>query len=84
MNSIDVIKNKIYNLYKSDPNIHISISMTGPKINLNNEPAIITGVYSHIFQVQVSDGVSESTKRYSLQYSDVLTKQITIAELENG
>ncbi len=84
MNSTDLIKNKIYNLYKSDPNIHISLSMTGPKINLNNEPALITGVYSHIFQIQASDGVTDIVKRYSLQYSDVLTKQITIAELENN
>ena len=80
MNSLDIIRGKIKRLYDTHPDIHIDVLMTHPKVNLKNEPVTIKEIYPHIFQIEErSTGVP---KRYTLQYTDVLTKQITILELE--
>lgn len=79
MTTTDRIKERIAELYKTNPNIHINVSMTRPKIHLENESVVIKGVYSHIFQIE--EYSSGSPKSYTLQYSDVLIKQIEIAEL---
>ncbi len=34
------------------PYIHINISISNPKVTLNNVPVIIKGVYPHIFQIE--------------------------------
>lgn len=79
MTSLDVVKSGIQRLYKSNPKIHISVSMSHPKISLKNEPVTITGVYNHIFQIE--ETTFGSPKRHTLQYADVLTNRIEIAEL---
>ena len=79
MTSIDLIKSKILKLYKTNPNIYISVATTHPKLNLNKEPAVIKGVYSHVFQIdEQSSGTPQS---HTFQYTDILTKHIEIAEL---
>lgn len=80
MTTLDIIKSKIQKLYKTNPNIHINVSMTNPKISLNNEPAVIKGVYPHIFQIE--ERSNGSPKCHTLQYTEVLTKHIEILELE--
>ena len=45
------------------------------------EQAVIVGVYSNIFLIEERD--SGYPRTHSLQYIDVLTKQIVIAELDN-
>lgn len=79
MNSLETVKKQIVNLFRSNPNIHINVSMSSPKVCLNNEPVEITAVYPHIFQIE--EKRSGSAKRYTVQYADVLTGQIQIAEL---
>lgn len=41
MTSLDIIKSKIQKLYKTNPNIHINVPITHPKVNLKNEPVVI-------------------------------------------
>lgn len=79
MTALETIKNQIKNLYETNPDIHINISVTHPKINFQNDPVTIKGVYPHVFRIEeVSSGVP---KCHTLQYTDVLTKQIEIIEL---
>ena len=82
MASLDVIKNKIKELYETNPNIHINVAMTHPSISLQNEPVIIKGVYPHIFQIE--ERRSGFPKQHTLQYTEVLTKSIEILEMELG
>lgn len=77
--SLDIIKSQIKRLYDTHPNIHINVSITRPKVDLKNEPVIIKGVYPHIFQIE--ERSSGSPKCHTLQYADVLTKQIEILEM---
>ena len=79
MTSIDIVKSQIQELYRTHPNIHINVSMTRPKVSLKNEPVTIKGVYPHIFQIE--DQSSGTPKCYTIQYADILTKSIKIAEL---
>lgn len=79
MTSLDIIKSKIQRLYKTNPNIHINVSITSPKVILENEPVVIKGVYPHIFQIE--ERSSGAPKRHTLQYTEVLLHHIEIVEL---
>lgn len=81
MNSIAYIRSGIRRLYETDPHIHINVTLTHPKIRLENEPALIKAVYPHIFRIEENGG--GSPKSYTLQYGDILTGQVEILEL-NG
>ena len=76
MNTVDIIRNQIQELYQTNTVIHIDVFMNHPKVRATNEEAIIKGVYPHIFRI------STQGKKYSLQYTDILIKAIRIAELE--
>ena len=78
MNTIDSIKKGIHTLYKTNPNIHVNVSISNKKVNLRNKAAVIKGVYPHVFRIQNS---SDSRECYTLQYIDVLTGTIDILEL---
>lgn len=82
MTSLGAIKSKIQNLYQTNPNIHISVDLTTPKISLKNEPAVIKGVYSHIFQVEENSG--NSPKTHTFQYTDIMIRHIDIPELRRN
>ena len=73
------IRQHISERYRTDPNIHINVSIAHPKLHLSNVPVEITGVYRNIFQVE--DTSSGQPKRYALQYKDVLTHNIEILDL---
>lgn len=80
MPAVDLIRDKIAKLYETNPNIHVNVSLTHPKLCLINVPAVIRGVYPHIFRIEEqSDGAS---KCHTLQYNDVLTRRIEIIELD--
>lgn len=79
MNSIDHIKRSIESLYKSDPNIHISINRLHPRLNVEKSPAKIVGVYKNIFQVEAREGVKLPVRTF--QYGEVLIGQVSIEEL---
>ena len=79
MISLDRIKSKIYKLYETNPNVHINVSITSPKVNLKNEPVVIKGVYPHIFQIE--ERSCGFPKCYTLSYVDVFTRHVEIIEL---
>ena len=79
MNNIDHIKTIIESLYKSDPNIHISINRIHPRFNVEKVPAKIVGVYKNIFQVEESEGRKLPVRTF--QYGEVLIGQVRIEEL---
>ncbi|MBQ6553720.1 MAG: hypothetical protein IJL89_00680 [Firmicutes bacterium] len=76
MNVVDDIKSKIQKLFKTNSLIHIDVSMRYPKPDIVNQEAVIKAVYPSIFRIE-SDG-----KCYTLQYTDILLKNVRIAELE--
>lgn len=76
MSTVDIIRNRIQELYRTNPVIHIDVFMNHPKVRATNQEAIIKGVYPHIFRI------STQGKLYSLQYTDILIKAVRIAELE--
>ena len=81
MTSNELIREKIKALYNTNPDIHMNVSLTHPKLFLENASVKITGVYRNIFQIEECSG--GTPKRHTLQYSDVLVKHIVISELEN-
>ena len=71
--TIQSIKNKIEELYRTNPNIHLNVSYTHPRIRLTNEPVTIQAVYPYTFEVlETSHGYSNLK---TIQYTDVLTKK---------
>ncbi len=84
MNSIETIKNRIAILYKTNPNIHVNVSLASPrtkKVKLYNQPAVIKGVYPNVFQIE--ERISGISRYHTHQYVDVLTKSIEILELDD-
>lgn len=79
MTQLAIIRDKIKKLYKTNPHIHINVLTKRPNICLSNEPAIIKGVYPHIFQIE--ERSSGFSRCYTVQYTDVLTKCIEIVEM---
>ena len=75
MNAKDEIRMKITRLYSTNPKIHVNVCMPGQRIQIQNEEATIVALYPHVFEIAAHG------KRYSVQYIDVLTKNVVIAEL---
>lgn len=80
MKNVDYIKSEIERLYKTKPEIHISVKLTHPKINVEDAPAKIVGIYRNIFQIEECD--SGMPASHTFQYGDVLTGRIVIRELD--
>ncbi len=80
MSPLETIREEIKRLYQTDPHDHQGVTQTTPKQRMGNTPATITGMYRHIFQIE--EQTSGVPKRHSLQYTDVLTRNIVILELE--
>jgi len=80
MDQLTEIKNGIERLYRTNPHIHISVTMSRPRIIVEGTPAVITGVYKNIFQIEACD--SGRPVRHTLQYGDVLIGQVVIRELD--
>ena len=79
MTQLAIIKDKIKKLYETNPNIHINVFKKRPNIRLINEPAVIKGIYPHIFLIE--ERSSGFSRRRSIQYADVLTKCDEIIEM---
>lgn len=76
---IALIKAKIQKLYETNPNVHMNINLSSPKLTIRNAPVVIKGVYPHIFQIEETDhGYAVC---HSLQYVDILIKRVEIPEL---
>ncbi|MBQ7338802.1 MAG: hypothetical protein IJW40_10190 [Clostridia bacterium] len=80
MNTVEHIKSKIMRLYQTNPNIHINVKMTHPKVIVEGTPAKIVGAYKNIFQIEEHD--SGHLNRHTFQYGDVLIGQVVITELD--
>ena len=80
MDYIEQIKVGIEKLYKTNPNIHISVRKTHPKVIVDASPAKIVGVYKNIFQVEECESGKMPT-RHTFQYVDILIGQVVIEEL---
>ena len=80
MDYIEQIKTGIERLYKTHPNIHLSVSRTHPKILVEKSPAKIVGVYKNIFQVEEC-ATGKLAARHTFQYGDILIGQVVIEEL---
>lgn len=79
MSTVDYIKSEINRLYKTNPNIHININMSRPKLTVAATPAVIKGVYPNIFRIE--ENVSGHPRCHSIQYTEVLIGQVGIPEL---
>ncbi len=79
MSPLELIREKVKRLRDSDPHIHVNVSITRPKVKIDNEPAEILGVYPNVFRLR--DMSSKDGKSYTIKYSDILTGQIEIVEL---
>ncbi len=80
MTEIDTIKKRLLRLYKTNPEIHIDVSFTRPKVSGNHIPARILGVYTNLFTIE--EGSSGRMQTRSIKYSDIITGSISVAELE--
>ncbi len=80
MNTENYFKERLTELYESDPYIHIDVNLARPRVELNNVRVKITGVYRHIFQIEVEK--NGKIERYSLQYGDITVGIVKIAELQ--
>ena len=80
MSTIEYIKSEIKRLYDTDPNIHINVKMTHPKVIVEGASAKIVGVYKKIFQIEAND--RGHLKCYTFQYGDILIGQVVIEELD--
>lgn len=77
--TIETIKKDIERLFKTDPHIHVNVTMRHPKVSVRNEPAQITGMYPNFFQIEERE--NGYPRRHTLQYNDVLMGRVEILEL---
>lgn len=80
MTAFDFIKNKVKNLYETNPNIHVNLSMSHPRIYVKNDHVKITGVYKNVFRIE--EYSTGTPKSHTFQYTDILTKQVEVAEIQ--
>ncbi len=80
MDTIDTIRSRIRSLYETNPAIHVNVTISAQKIDLRNRPVVLSGVYPHVFRIE--DRADGKPVHYTLQYADVLTKNVEIMELE--
>lgn len=79
MNSLTAVKQRVSNLFKTHPNVHVNVSRNHPKVQLTNHPVTITGVYPNIFQLEDCSGDRPTT--YVVQYVELMMGHVEIIEL---
>lgn len=78
INDVEMVRRQIRHRYETNPQMRINVSLTHPKLQLQNVQVTITGVFSHLFQIEECD--SGRPLRHALQYSDVLLHHIEILD----
>ena len=78
MMGIDEIKRRIEELFLTNPDIHVNVSIARPKVHVENQAARIKGVYRNLFEIEAKG------KRYSVKYVDILTNNLRIVELDQS
>ena len=81
MNGTERIRAKIKALYETNPRIHVSLHIKKPKLDIENDPAVIKDVYTNVFRIE--ERSTGAPRCHTLQYTDILIGQISIAELTN-
>lgn len=81
MSELTLIKQQVRSLYETDPHIHINVYIPRLKPNIKNAEVVITGIYPNLFRIEQGSG--SERRRYTVQYTEVLTKQVEIIELKN-
>ena len=88
METTETLRKKIQFFYDNHVPLHMDVSLTHPKIEVVNAEVIIKDVYPYIFRVETAPrastpAVDEAAPQcYTLQYADIMTGHIRIAELE--
>ncbi len=72
-------RKQIEKLYKTNPEIHVNVSLSKPKLVLKNAAAKIVGVYLHIFYIE--ENSTGRVRRHAIRYADVMPSGIEILEL---
>ena len=78
--TITYLHAKILELYKTNPNIHLSIVVSRPKKVYEDVPAKILDVYANFFRVEIM--VENKKQVKTIPYTDVLIKDISVKEIE--
>lgn len=78
--SIQQIKQQIETLAREGKTVSVRVSLTRPKIRLENVAVKVIGAYANIFRIEAVG--CTPPKYYSLQYTDVLIGQIVFTEGE--
>lgn len=76
---LEMIRRDIARLYKTHPQVHVNVKTTSPRIQLENAPAVIRGVYRNLFTI--SETAAGQEKTHTLSYTDILTGEVEILEL---
>ena len=79
MSTLDRIKDKVKARFEIDPNVHVNVCLTHPKLHLENDEAVIKGVYPHVFRLE--EYSTGNPQCHTLQYTDILINRIQIIEL---
>ena len=79
MNTLNAIKARVQTLYRTNPNIHMNVTIPGGKIHLKNHPVTITAVYPNIFRVE--DRTGNTPETYTVQYVELMMGYVEIIEL---
>lgn len=76
--TLDSAKQLVQRLYETSPDIRVNVKVSHPRIDLENVPVTITGVYPHVFRI--TEREKPSPKSYTVQYTDLLIRQVEIIE----
>ena len=78
LKSIAEIKEKLKELYKASPIIHVDVLQKRRRVK--NATAKINGIYDYFVSVEAD--INNYIENFSITFVDVLTKNIIIRELE--
>ena len=73
--TLNDIRHGVQVLFRTNPEVHVSVFTNRPKINIENQKARIKATYPNVFVIE-SIG-----KLYTAQYVELITKDIQIPEL---
>lgn len=79
MQTLDLFRSRLAVLKQSGHPVHVSITQSHPKITLVELPVRIKHVSAQLFVIERLDGKLLPCTSY--QYADLLTRRITIHEL---
>ncbi len=77
---LDQYKEQVKRLYKEKATIHMDLNLSYPRLTLTNEEAVITAVYSNLFQIEETK--NGEINHHTISYTDLITQQVVIKEIE--